>query len=236
MERLVGLAFGSGQSDVSLVDLVREKVRQATQIPVRREQTLQIDDEAMEPIYFVGRGVLFFEFTPSVDRRRILKLFFPGDVVACMRAPALPGLALVAGDSGEVLRVRGQVFFDLVARDEPVSRAYHDKLSDQQCRMLVHAGVIGGIPVEERVAMLLVEIGLRLGAFCSGGVSFDMPLSRSDVADYLAVNADTVSRVMSRLKYKGLIAPGAGRRIVVPDWQALMDESPLSVALQPCSA
>lgn len=58
-----------------------------------------------------------------------------------------------------------------------------------------------------------------------------MHMSRNDIADYLALNADTLSRIMSRLKARGLIAQTGRSRIVVPNWKSLCEESPVAGTL-----
>ena len=57
---------------------------------------------------------------------------------------------------------------------------------------------------------LLLQAACRLGTSTGGAIAFDMPLSRNEVAEYLALNADTLSRIMSRLvreKRAGALQP-----------------------------
>ena len=54
---------------------------------------------------------------------------------------------------------------------------------------------------------------------------------RADIADYLSLNPDTLSRIMSDLQQQGLLAT-QGRHVVhVLDWRGLCDRSPLSTAM-----
>ncbi|MFA6141588.1 MAG: helix-turn-helix domain-containing protein, partial [Hyphomicrobium sp.] len=99
-------------------------------------------------------------------------------------------------------------------------------------RATLHAAIIGGLHGDERFASLLAEFGLRLGATGLSGVSFDSPMSRTDIADYLALNADTLSRITSRFKARGLLAHARGGHTMLPDWTALCAATPVSGALQ----
>ena len=56
-------------------------------------------------------------------------------------------------------------------------------------------------------------------------LSFDLPLTREAMADYLGLTLETVSRQMSALKRDGVIELQGKRHIVVPDVEALMDET-----------
>ncbi len=56
-------------------------------------------------------------------------------------------------------------------------------------------------------------------------MTFELPLTREAMADYLGLTLETVSRQMSSLKKDGVIRLEGKRRIVIPDFEALMDET-----------
>ena len=78
----------------------------------------------------------------------------------------------------------------------------------------------------ERVASLLLMIARR-SRYAGGtqlrgnSAQFELPLTRSEVADYLGLTLETVSRKISRLKSKGLIELRSTREVVVPDIELL---------------
>ncbi len=77
----------------------------------------------------------------------------------------------------------------------------------------------------ERVASLLLMIARRArytGTIPSGNFAqFELPLTRSELADYLGLTLETVSRKISRLKSKGLIELRSTRDVVVPNIELL---------------
>ncbi len=80
----------------------------------------------------------------------------------------------------------------------------------------------------ERVASLLLIIARR--ARNAGGqpvsdksAHFELPLTRSELADYLGLTLETVSRKISGLKRKGVIELRTTREIVVPDVELLAE-------------
>jgi CRP/FNR family transcriptional regulator len=58
-----------------------------------------------------------------------------------------------------------------------------------------------------------------------GSIVFDLPLTREEMADYLGLTLETVSRQMSALKKDGVIALEGKRHIIVPNFDTLMEET-----------
>jgi CRP/FNR family transcriptional regulator len=50
-----------------------------------------------------------------------------------------------------------------------------------------------------------------------------LPLTRSDIADYLGLTLETVSRQITKLKSAGIIELIDNREIIVPDIEVLED-------------
>lgn len=55
--------------------------------------------------------------------------------------------------------------------------------------------------------------------------SFDLPLTRSDIADFLGLTIETVSRQLTKLRKDGIIEIRNNRRVVVPDLAALAERA-----------
>jgi CRP/FNR family transcriptional regulator len=56
----------------------------------------------------------------------------------------------------------------------------------------------------EKVASFLIMIADQQAR--SGADELDLPMTRSDIADYLGLTIETVSRTLSKLRQEGLIA------------------------------
>lgn len=79
---------------------------------------------------------------------------------------------------------------------------------------------LSAYPVARRVAATLLNLADRVGRQREGDVLIDMPLSRQDLADMTGATVETVSRVISDLRGRGMIS--SGRR-----WVAIVDRPPL---------
>jgi len=82
-----------------------------------------------------------------------------------------------------------------------------------------HLLVLGRQNSVERVAAFLLEMSERQG----GLRQVELPMSRLDIADYLGLTIETVSRVFSRLKHDGIIRLPSLRSVEVIRWQTLQN-------------
>lgn len=80
-----------------------------------------------------------------------------------------------------------------------------------------HLLVLGRQHAAERVAAFLLDMASRQGDL----EEFDLPMSRGDVADYLGLTIETVSRVFSRMKDKGIVHLPSLRRVRILKWDTL---------------
>ncbi len=83
--------------------------------------------------------------------------------------------------------------------------------------------LLGRKSAREKIASFLLLVGQRnLDDGCGAAhdtnfVSLNLPLTRSDIADFLGLTTETVSRQLSRLKNEGLIRLEGGRTVVIPN-------------------
>ena len=79
---------------------------------------------------------------------------------------------------------------------------------------------LGRKTASEKVASFLHLVATHIDpeAFVENGpVSFDLPLTRADIADFLGLTIETVSRQMTKLRKDGVIEIENNRHITVPD-------------------
>jgi CRP/FNR family transcriptional regulator, anaerobic regulatory protein len=200
-------------------------------IPARRRQKIAIPDAGDETLYYVRRGILLTHAEFPVGRSTVLSILYAGDVFSPLSMPGLPGVKLTcAADGAEVWRLRGAALSRVASTDSSVERFISRRLAEQSSRLALHNVLIAGLEGYERVVALITELAQRIGARSPAGITVDMPLSRTELAGYLALNADTVSRIFSRLRSEGVIAKGGHGRIILRDLRALEGRLPASLA------
>jgi len=205
----------------------------AATVRMRRGQTIALSFEGSEAAFVVRSGALMLHVTLPGGLRQVVALFYPGDVFRAAFAPPAAGAHLSAISGGDVLRFRWSALSDLAANDPEIGSYFDNAVAKQTARQAIHMAAIGRLDCQQRVATYLMELAIRTGvrAPC-GGLAFELPLNRTDMADYLGLNADTLSRTMSRLRASGLLSHPERHRALIRDLNALAALTPAAQSIQ----
>ncbi|WP_417529844.1 fumarate/nitrate reduction transcriptional regulator Fnr [Marinobacter lipolyticus] len=78
---------------------------------------------------------------------------------------------------------------------------------------------------EERIAALLLSLSSRFQRRRMSGTKFNLPMARSDIANFLGLAVETVSRVFTRFQNQGIIRT-QGREVELLDIESLRGVMP----------
>ncbi len=180
-------------------------------------------------VYLVAKGVVGVEAGANNSEVRVItSLLYPGDVLVPEQQVPLAATSLISQRSAEFWKLTNSAFSDEMMRDAQLWHVVFARLNEQNARMQLHTAAMSVLNSEERVAAFLIEVGVRLGVHSGGTVAFELPLSRYNIADYLSLNADTISRTFSALATSGIIERRGRFQVVVRDWAALTEKCPIS--------
>jgi CRP/FNR family transcriptional regulator, nitrogen fixation regulation protein len=152
------------------------------------------------------------------DGRHIFEFCFAGD---CFGLPAARVRAATAEAIGDVIVMRyPQHATDRLINETPrLAREMYDRTLRELTQAQTHMLLLGRMTSSERVASFLLEIAERRNT----PRTIDLPMSRSDIADYLGLTAETVCRMLSTFKHDGIIAVPTSHQIELRDREALQE-------------
>ena len=151
-------------------------------------------------------------------RRQIDEFHFAGGYFGIEAGPEHRTSAEAIADS-TVLVARRLSSADLAGQDNDVARQLLKLTIEGLKRTQDHVVLLGRKSACERVASLLLDLSERAGSPCT----LEVPMSRQDMADYLGLTIETVSRTLTQLQVDGMIYIPTSRRIVLRDRAALLD-------------
>ena len=161
-------------------------------------------------IFDVLEGVLrVYKILPD-GRRAIMGFIYPGDVLGV----SFQDRYLLTAEAVTEVKVRrfsrGRFFSrvnELPALRPQLFALLCDEMSAAQDQMVL----LGRKSAEERVVSFLLSIHRK----CGPDNEIELPMSRLDMADYLGLTIETVSRMMTSLVRRGLIAAAGRHRLVL---------------------
>jgi CRP-like cAMP-binding protein len=107
---------------------------------------------------------------------------------------------------------------DRADRDRHFARHLRHAMSEQSCVGRAHMVLLGRMTATERIASFLLDMAGRLSADHSAVM--ELPMCRTDMADYLGLTVETISRGLAALRRRGAIVVDR-TRFAILDRQAL---------------
>lgn len=98
---------------------------------------------------------------------------------------------------------------------------------NEQDRMVEHMTLLARGGVQEKISHFLCALAKRIGSKNGDSIEVDLPMTRSDIGDYLGLNTETVSRQFSILKKSKVIHLPKPDRMIIPDIEVLRAQSPI---------
>ncbi len=191
-------------------------VLQGTRIRFKRNEEIFGEGECAEYVYRVVTGAVRTIRFSSDGRRQILGFYLPGDVFG-LEAGETHSLSAEAVSDAELALVRRSLIDAAATQDISAAQALIALMQRQLHNAHEHAMVLGRKGAGERVAAFLLQLGERTAT----RQEIDLPMSRADIADYLALTIETVSRAFTQMERDHTIALPSSRHVVVRDRCAL---------------
>jgi CRP/FNR family nitrogen fixation transcriptional regulator len=163
---------------------------------MRFERNAEIfgEDEPAEYLYRVVSGAVRTMRFSSDGRRQILAFHLPGDTFGM-----------------ETLEKAAEA-------DTQAARRWLEMTSKDLRSAQDHALILGRKGAGERVAAFLLRFADRF----MRGHDLDLPMSRADIADYLGLTIETVSRAFTEMERLHAISLPSSRHVVMRNRSALM--------------
>lgn len=186
--------------------------------PVRGERGPVSDKNSGNTrVHMLRSGMAAGSVIASDGRGQRTGLFAPGDSIIAQGSSDVHSWieALGASETFDIVLPDPQ---RLPASEHMAANAILLDLSVRKLRRSkMHAMTLGRMDSGERLCAFLADIVRRTGRERNGAWVATLHMSRDDIADYLGLNAETVSRGLTRIKHDGLARFPAPKEVEIPD-------------------
>ncbi|CAG4926520.1 unnamed protein product [Acidocella sp. C78] len=222
-----GLCAGCGARHIGLCDALADEdlhflASVARQTTVARGHSFAIEGDSARYFFNINAGTARLHKDLPDGRRQITGFVGPGDFVGLaaddrytFSAEAIEDVRLCRFDRTELRGVFSR--FPAIER-RLLDVASHELIVAQEQMLL-----LGRKSAIERLASF-IDGWSRRAILCGGGTdSLRLPMTRTDLADYLGLTIETVSRALSALRKQGVIEVTPDHNISVVRPHALHD-------------
>lgn len=188
---------------------------------LKRGQTLFHEGDPANRVFTLTRGtVKLYTLLPD-GRRQVTGFMFPGDFLG-VSVDEEYAFTVEALEQSELWWF-SRAMFDRFLNEHPqVERELYRLAAHELAAAQRQMVLLGRKAAHERLASLFLSL-LERADRASGAqqTSFDLPMSRIDIADYLGLTKETVSRMIAHLRDHKLIRLQAQNRVEVLDRDGL---------------
>jgi len=186
-------------------DSIYELDALATRVTINKGEYLFEEEDPTRYVYNLQVGMGYLERLSSDGRRQIMAFLYPGDFIGLIpdsivsvSAKALSPLTACRWEMKDIDKLMDK-HHELEHRIRRIGNRVLATTMDQLF-------ILGCKNARERLAFFLLQMEKRQKMATGEADSIHLPMTRGDIADYLGVTVETVSRVFTIIKEEGLIA------------------------------
>lgn len=182
---------------------------------VAKNHAILSEGEPNESLYVVLRGSFRLSKLLEDGRRQVTGFIFEGDFLGVRETEQSAYTAEALEDS--LVCCFPHRFLDETAKNSPgVKDRLIAKGQTEYHKAQDHIVLLGKKTAEERVASFMITLAEAVGKERSASfVEAPFSMSRQDIADYLGLRLETLSRTLSALKKKGFIDSVTRKNVVL---------------------
>lgn len=175
--------------------------------PLQKNEHLYRESDDFNAVYAVRAGTVKAYKITGDGQEQVTGFYFPGEILGMDGiSKGKYASSAKALETSAVCEIPFHKLEELSTLIPSMQRHFFQLMSqeittDQQLITLLSKN-----SAEERIASLLISISARNARRKLSETSFRLPMSRTDIGNFLGLTVETVSRVISRFNKQGLIA------------------------------
>jgi len=185
----------------------------------RAGEAIHVEGEVPPSFCAIVKGVVKLMKDLPNGSQQIVGLFGAGDFLGRPFGGEARATAIAASEV-EVCSFPRATIESLAASSDAVKDWLLEYVSHELEKAQEWIMLLGRMTAEQKMAVFLLSVMKtaaegRTGAAPTREVAIELPLSRTEIADYLGLTIETVSRQIARLRERNVISAGNTRGVVV---------------------
>ncbi len=174
--------------------------------PLQKGEYLYRAQDSFDSVYAIRSGAVKAVSISETGDEQVTGFYLPGEVVG------LDGLAadaytnsVIALETSSVCEIPFNRLEELSLQIPTLQRHFFQLMSREITQEQQVITLLSKSSAEARIASLLLSISARNGRRNLSTINFILPMSRTDIGNFLGLTIETVSRVFTRLQKNNII-------------------------------
>ena len=202
------------------VDLLGQRLLDGPVRTFEAKEHLFREGDAVSHVYQVEVGHVCIYKMMSDGRRQVVDFAYPGDTIA-LGAIGEHDADAVATNRTRVRCLPVSTLRQIMRNDARLAIKLYEALSRELQAARDMLFMVTQRTATERVAAFLIALSRRNERNGEDAEEFVLPMTRNDIADFLGLTIETVSRTFTKLRCDGLIALTQSILVTIVDHEAL---------------
>ena len=191
-------------------------------VSLANSQCLFQEGDPADHRFNVTEGCLrIYKLLPD-GRRQIIGFLFPGDFLGLSITDSY-AYSAEAINSATLCRFPRNQLQDLIERFPQLEKRLLGMASDELAIAQEQMLLLGRKSAKEKLASMLLMLSRRAARRIQIDNPIDLPMTRNDIADYLGLTTETVSRVFTQFKTNGMISLEPDHKVRLRDMETLQE-------------
>jgi CRP/FNR family transcriptional regulator len=186
------------------------------------KQVIFLQQEASNHLHNITKGNVKIYKLLSDGRIQIIGFLYPGDFFGSYKKKKYNYSAEAMGDV-RLCVFKQEVLDSYLENNLNLAKEMLHVTSHELTLAQDRIGVLGKLNANERVARFILNISDQRARIGWQDNPISLPMTRQDIADYLGLTLETVSREITRFKTANLIKIMSSKQIFIKDKKKLFD-------------
>lgn len=205
-------------TESTIAPLIKIKSK-TTETQLKPNRCLYFEGDEVEWLYQVNSGVVRLSRLMADGRRQVISFGYPGDIIG------FPTHGRHHSDCESLTDVVLQpvrVEHLVSGKNNPTIHGFLLQAALREIgAMQDHFMMLGRKSATEKLASFICAVAERVGVDLGGNRQIALPMSRSDIADFLGLTKETVSRALTQMRKSNIIAIHNKHTIIIQKPRAL---------------
>ena len=204
---------------------LKEVVDKVISREYKKGQSIFTEGDLSDKLYIINTGsIKVFKYTKEF-KEQIIYILSEGDIIGDLSLLKESSFEFNAEALENVnICTLAKRDFDAIIMQKPyIVLKLLENIHDRLVSLEKLVQTLSTKDVEARVAAMLISFIKDFGCECKGVLELNLPLSREEMANYIGITRETVSRKLTAFQEQGFIELANNKKIIIKDVAALQE-------------